>query len=86
MKNGSNKRYYSATEISRLYGLSRTAVFKKIQSGEIPAEKVGRNYIIDVKNLHIDSNLPKSSRKEINSAVKRAVKEYREVFEKLGKE
>ena len=40
------KKYFSAPELAKLLGVSRTAIFKRIQSGQIHAEKVGRNYII----------------------------------------
>lgn len=41
-----NDKYYSTTEVARLLGISRIAVFKKIKQGKIKAEKIGRNYIV----------------------------------------
>ena len=38
------QKYISATETAKILGISRTAVFNKIQNGDIKAQKVGRNY------------------------------------------
>ena len=37
------KEYLSTSEVAKILGISRIAVFKKIKSGEIKAEKKGRN-------------------------------------------
>ena len=34
------------SEVAKVLKISRIAVFKKIKSGEIKAEKIGRNYVI----------------------------------------
>ncbi len=39
------------TEAAQILGISRIAVFKKIQKGQIEAYKVGRNYVIDRRSL-----------------------------------
>ena len=45
------EKYLSTTETASLLGISRVAVFKKIQNGKIKAEKVGRNYIVHKNEL-----------------------------------
>lgn len=45
-QNKKEKSHYSTSELAKYLGVSRIAVFKKIQKGEIRAEKVGRNYVI----------------------------------------
>jgi len=82
------KKYMSTTELADLLGVSRVTVFKKIKSGEIPAERIGRNYAIPAKYVqriagHI---LSAKEKKEIDEAVRRIVAEYGETLRLLGKE
>ena len=41
----------STSQLAHLLSVSRVAVFKKIHKGEIKARKVGRNFIINMKDL-----------------------------------
>ncbi|MBI2409657.1 helix-turn-helix domain-containing protein [Candidatus Kaiserbacteria bacterium] len=41
-----DKRFFSVAELAHTLGVSRVAVFRKIRSGAIHAEKVGRAYVI----------------------------------------
>ncbi len=45
------KNLIGTTEAARILGISRIAVFKKIQKGQLEAAKIGRNYVIDRRNL-----------------------------------
>lgn len=45
------KEFISIPECARLLGVSRVAVFKRVQQGTIKAEKVGRSYVIAVREL-----------------------------------
>ncbi|RJQ13429.1 DNA-binding protein [Candidatus Parcubacteria bacterium] len=45
------KRFISSMELAKLIGISHVAAYKKILRGEIKAEKVGRNFIIPVREL-----------------------------------
>lgn len=80
--------FLSTAELASLLGVSRTAVFKKIQAGKIKAQKVGRNYIIPVEEFSIaaGSFVTEERKEEIEKVVKRAVKQYRETFRLLGRE
>lgn len=80
--------FLSTTELAKLLGISRIAVFKKIKQGKIKAVKVGRNYVINKKNLaDIFGNvLTKKKRKELEEAVKKVVREYGETLRLLGTE
>jgi excisionase family DNA binding protein len=84
----SNKKYYSAPEIAKLLGISRVAIFKKIRSGEIHAEKVGRNYIIPKEEFAaiLGVFVPERRKKEIENTVERVVKKYGPALRRLGKE
>lgn len=79
---------YSTSEAAKILQLSRIEVFRKIKSGKIKAEKIGRNYIIVRDDLmEALGNVVGSAKKEkIENAVRKAVKEYGETFKKLGRE
>ncbi len=79
------KAYLSTTEVAKILGISRIAVFKKIKSGEIPAIRVGRNYAVDPAVLGLSDKEPTTKDKsDIHKAVARAFKEYGEALKKLG--
>jgi excisionase family DNA binding protein len=82
------KNLLSSTEVAKLLGISRIAVFKKIKSGQIKAKKIGRNYVIDRKDLPLtaDSFLSAATKKIIEEAVSKTVREYGETLRMLGKE
>lgn len=83
-----NKKYYSAPEIAKLLGVSRIAIFKKIKSGHIHAEKVGRNYIVPREEYAaiLGIFVPERRKKDIENAVERIVKNYGSALRKLGQE
>lgn len=82
------KDLITTTELANILGISRIAVFNKIKKGQIKAVKIGRNYVIPVKTLSISlgKNISKNQQKEIESAVKKTVKDYGDVLKLLGRE
>jgi len=52
-----NKKFYTTTELAKIIGISRVAVFNKIKKGEIKAQKMGRNFVIFIKDLGDIENL-----------------------------
>ncbi len=82
------KEYFSTTEVAKLLGISRIAVFKRIKSGQIKARKAGRNFIIHKKDITVilGAVLSASGKLEIEKAVKKTVREYGEALKLLGKE
>lgn len=82
------REYISTTEAAKILSISRIAVFKKIKNGQIKAQKVGQNYIIDKNQLLgiAGGFLSPERKKEIDEAVKKVVKEYGETLRLLGKE
>ncbi|MDP2629443.1 MAG: helix-turn-helix domain-containing protein [Candidatus Harrisonbacteria bacterium] len=58
------QKFFSSTEVAKILGVSRIAVFKKIKGGTLKAQKVGRNYIIAKEDLipHIKKRLEKERR------------------------
>ena len=83
-----NRGFISTAELAEILGISRVAVHKRIKKGEIRATKVGRNYIIDKKDLPeiFGETLKDKDKKIIEQAVKKTVKEYGETLQLLGSE
>lgn len=79
--------FLSTTELAKILGISRIAVFKKIKSGDIKAMKIGRNFVIYKKDLKsiFDKELKEKNRKNIERAVKKTIEEYGETLKLLGK-
>lgn len=86
--NNMNKQLLSTTEVAKILGISRIAVFKKIRNGDIQAEKVGRNYVVSRDELPkiLGTVLSPEKKARIESTIKRAVKEYGVALKKLSTE
>ena len=82
------KTHFSVAEVAKIMGISRVAILKKITLGRLPAQKVGRNYVIARSDLEtvLGSTVSPEQKKEIEHIVKGAVKEYGVTFRRLGKE
>lgn len=83
-----NKEFISTIEAAKLLGISRVAVFKKIKSGQIKARKIGRNFVIDKKDISniVKGVLSEKRKKEIEKVVNKTVREYGETLRLLGRE
>lgn len=83
-----NKKYLTVKELADILGTTRVTVFRKIKKGEIPAEKIGRNFIIFKKDIPeiLGESLSEKTKKEIDKGVKKIIKEYGETLRLLGKE
>lgn len=82
------KKNYSTSEAAQILHISRIAVFNRIKTGRIKAEKVGKTYIISHENLleALGKSIGREKKENIEKALSRALLEYEEVFKKLGKE
>jgi excisionase family DNA binding protein len=82
------KEFLSTIEVAKLLGISRIAVFKKVKNGEIKAQKVGRNFVIDKKDLPflLGESLGNAQKEKIDKAVAKTISEYGETLKLLGKE
>ena len=87
MKN-KEKAYISIPELAKILNLSRVAVFKKVQSGQIEAIRIGRTYGIsrDYVDKILGKVLTEAGKKAIDKAVKKTVAEYGETLKLLGNE
>lgn len=83
-----NQDFFSTSEVAKLLGISRIAVFKKIKSGAIKARKIGRNFAIHKNDLPdiLGKTLTEEKKNAIEAAVKKAVKEYGKTLRLLGQE
>lgn len=75
-------------EAAKILGISRIAIFKRIKTGKIKAKKIGRNFVIQKNDLPkiLGAVLAANSKREIDIAVKKTVKEYGQTLKLLGKE
>lgn len=80
------KTYLSTPEVAEILGISRITVFRRIKSGEIKAEKIGRNFIVPAEQFISNKKLTEEKKQEIKKIVEKAVKEYGETFKLLGDE
>lgn len=83
-----NKDVITIPELAKLLGISRIAVFRKVKRGEIQAEKIGKTYMISLKNLSLalGRTISREQKESIGLAVKKAVSEYGEALKMLGNE
>lgn len=82
------KNLLSTSEVARILGITRIAVFKKIKSGDINAVKVGRNFVIDRNDLPgiLSKTLSEERKSEIEKAVRKTIRDYGETLKLLGRE
>ena len=80
--------YISIPQLARILGLSRVAVYKKVKKGQIKAVRIGRTFAIPQKYVAniLGKALAEEDKRQIDSAVKKTVKEYGEVLKLLGSE
>ena len=83
-----NKAFFSTTEVAKIMHISSVAVLKKIKTGQLEAQKIGRNYIIAREDLEsiLGSSLSQKQRKEIDDVIKKTVGQYENALRRLGRE
>lgn len=81
-----NKKFLSTTEVAKLLNISRVSVFKKIKSGELKAEKIGRNYIVPIENVapFLKEEIDESTRNKIVHSVDKVMEDFGETIKRLG--
>ena len=82
------REYRTIPQFAKILGVSRIAVYRKVKKGQIKAVKIGRNFAIPQKQISaiLGKRLRQEDKKEIDSAVKKTVKEYGRVLRLLGSE
>lgn len=82
------KKYFTIPEAAKIIGISRIALYKKVKSGQIKAELIGRNYILSSEDISeiLGKKLTVKEKDEIDSVTKRIFNEYGKILQMLGKE
>jgi len=81
------KKYLTTTESAEVLGLNRTQVFRLVKAGKIPAIRAGKNYLIELGDLGIDTNeISGKEKRQVEETVDKVFKEYGDVIRKLGEE
>jgi len=72
--------------LAEILGISRIAIYKKVKRGEIKAVRIGRNYAIPEARISeiLGKNLSKRTKRIIDEAVRKTVRDYGEVLRMLG--
>lgn len=79
-----NMKLLTTSQVAKLLGISRIAVFKQIKSGAIPATKVGRNYLIKRADVYLPTDaLNEKNKKAINASIDKVIDEYSETLKLL---
>jgi excisionase family DNA binding protein len=83
-----NKELITTAELAKILGISRIAVFNRIKRGQIKAIRVGKNFVIPKDSLPevLGKILSEKNKREIETAVKKTVKEYGSTLRLLGNE
>lgn len=77
------KDYTSIPQAAKILGKSRIAVFKQVKKGSIDAVRIGKGYMIPksfLKKMILKKTI-KDIERDINIAVKKAIKEFRNILE-----
>lgn len=84
--NKKDKRFLSTSEVAEILGISRVAVYKKIKKGQIKAQKVAGNYVIDKEDLGgiLKEELTEEEKDEIEKIVDKVVEDYGETLKLLA--
>ena len=85
------KKYISTAEAAKLLGISRIAVYKRIKTGRLKAEKFGRNFVVDINKLGNDNDIvietkPSEKKEQIDRTMEKVWSQYSEALKKLGDE
>ncbi|OGP83006.1 MAG: hypothetical protein A2Z08_04540 [Deltaproteobacteria bacterium RBG_16_54_11] len=82
-----HEKYITIPELAKLLGVSRIAVYKRVKKGQIPAEKIGKTYVITDRTIAdiLGKELTSRGKERIDAAVRRTVREYGEVLKQLAK-
>ncbi len=77
------KPYVSVPQAAKILRKSRIAIFKQVKSGKVEAVRIGKNYMITKTSLKrmILNRTIKDIERDINHAVKKAIREFENVLE-----
>ena len=77
----------SVREAAEKMGYTRQHVLRLIQSGQVKAKRVGRNFVVDGSSLpSLFGEITSAEKKKVDEAVNKVFKHYGEALKKLSKE
>lgn len=79
---------FTIPEVAERLGISRVAAWNRVKRGEIPATRVGRQFIVSNYDAQVAAGevLSPERRKWLEEAVDRVVREYGPVLKRLSRE
>ena len=82
------ERYITIPKLARRFGISRIAIYKRVKKGQVAAIKIGKTYAITDQTIADipGKNVTERGKRRIDAAVHGTVREYAEVFKRMGKE
>lgn len=95
MQDKEKKKYITIAELAEILHISRIAVYKKVKKGQVPAERIGRNFFIPIEYIQKDVtvkvpvlkvSLTENEKNIIKKAVEKTVMEYGDTLKLLGRE
>lgn len=87
MQHEKKRGFITIPELAKIIGLSRSQTFRKVKSGDIPSQKVGRMFLISQETVkQLKKEEFEKDKKIIEIGVKRVIEEYGEVLKKLGRD
>lgn len=83
-----DKQYFTVAELAGILGVTRSAVHKRIKSGEIKTTRLGKLHVISADSLPaiLRTVIGEERKEDIEAVVKRVVKEYGQTLKLLGEE
>lgn len=79
------EKFITVPQLAKIMGLSRSQVFRKVQAGEIPAQKIGRIFVVSKDYVDaLTGEISSKDEKVIKKGVNKTLKEYGEVIKQLG--
>ena len=78
------KKYITLPQYAKLLGMTRQAIWYRVKKGEIPAQKIGGIYVVNVSAL--TKTITDKNKDQIKAGVKKIATEYKELLEWLSKE
>ena len=83
-----HEKYLTIPELAKLLGVSRIAIYNRVKKGQIPAEKIGRTYVITDQTIAtiLGKEVTKRGKERIDAAIRKTVQEYGEVLKQFARE
>jgi len=81
-------KLFTVPQLADLLGVSRVTIWRKVRSGEIPAQNVGGMNLISQEEIShvLSKNITQAEKDAIDEAVRKGIADFSEVFKELARE